>query len=81
MLILNFEHAVGLQDTAPMGHQALILLIIKNKVSPIVGEVDPPGEILEVIGQAGIDRVPHAMNDTSARENDVDESDRVEITW
>ena len=64
---------------APVVHQPLVLTIEERQVAAIPGIVLARREVGEEDRQAGVDRVPTAMNDARVRESQPDQPEQLEI--
>ncbi len=78
LLVANLQNRL-VEHGLPVRHEPLVLAVVQAGVSEIEGEEVPDGEVLEIAGQAGVDRIPHAVYDPRARKQQRDQSEVQEV--
>lgn len=78
IFVLHLQHRDG-ERLAPMRHQAQILPIVHAKFGQVVGVGMMRVEVLEIDGDAGVDRIAHAMDDLRAGKHQLDQTKILKI--
>src|SRR5437762_814219 len=73
----DFEQDFGREHTAPMVHEAPMLVVVVRQVGKVHGEVQRRQERLEITGQAGIDRITSQVDDACLGKYRMDDAEIV----
>ena len=77
--VVDLQKALGRQHPSPVTHEPGILLPIERDRIAIVGEIGEVAVRRHVDRQAGVQRVPAAMDDAGTRQDQVDEPEQQKI--
>src|SRR5579885_1119263 len=77
--VRHLEQGARRKRRAPVIHQPVVLAVVVREIGKIESEARRVGEILEIAGQTGVDRIALEINDTRARKYGVYEPQMIRI--
>ena len=79
VLVANLQHGY-LQDVIPVSHEPSVVVVESAQLGKVIGVGVGTGKVLEITGQAGIQRVANAVNHVGVGKQQFNQAQKPEVS-